>query len=567
MAAWQIFPKIPDDFKNQFPEINPIILQLLWNRGLRNQKEIDEFLLPDYSQDLHDPFLFKAMNGAVERIKKAIDNGEKITIYGDYDADGVCATAILYLTLEKMGANLSYYLPDREKEGYGLNKDGVKKIINEGTKLIITVDCGITNIEEIDFINDFGVEIIVTDHHIPLENLPKALFIINPWVKDETYPFKNLAGSGVAFKLSQALLKKIPIANNREAFEKWLLDLVAVGSVADLVPLVGENRTLVKHGLVVLNKTPRPGLRHLIKIAGINLGELDTRSIGFQIASRLNAAGRVDHANLSLEMILTKEVKKAQSLAEKLHKLNEIRQKKMETIFNEVKEKVGEAPTDKIIIAYKENWPIGVLGLVSHKLTETYNRPSILMTIRDYEIKGVGRSIEEFNLIENLKEVEEFFVRYGGHAGAAGFTLKEKNLDLLKEFCEKIKKIVDHKLKESDIREKILIDSEINLEEITWRFYEEIIKFEPFGEENPLPIFLAKNLVIEQIEKIGKNSQHLKLIVSGGKKMLYFGQGERINHFQVGDKIDVVFILGESEWNGIREMEFKILDLKKHESN
>lgn len=563
MAIWQIASPISEDFKKQFPEIDPIILQLLWNRGLRTQEEIDEFLLPDYSTDLHNPFLFKDMAGVVERIKKAIEKGEKITIYGDYDTDGVCATAILYLTLEKLGANVSYYLPDREKEGYGLNKEAINKIIKEGAKLIITVDCGITNFEEIDFINSQGGEVIITDHHIPLDNFPSALFIINPWLKDEKYPFKHLAGSGVVFKLVQALLRDKKLEKNWEAFEKWLLDLVALGSIADLVPLIGENRTLVKYGLIVLNKTPRPGLRHLIKIAGINLGELDTRSISLQIAPRINAAGRIDHANLALEMILTKEVKKAQSLAEKLYKLNEVRQKKMEKIFNEIKEKIGEKPTDKIIVAYSENWPVGVLGLVSHYLTELYHRPAILITIREKEIKGAGRSIDEFNLIEAFKKIDNFFLRYGGHSGAAGFTLKEKNIDLLEEFIKEIKKIADEKLKDSDLEMKISIDMEINLEDINWPLYEEIKKFEPFGEGNQPPIFLARNIVIEQIEKIGKNNQHLKIIANRGRKLLYFGQGEKINDFQIGDKIDIVFILGESEWDGLKELEFKILDFKK----
>ncbi|MFN3301431.1 MAG: single-stranded-DNA-specific exonuclease RecJ [Patescibacteria group bacterium] len=564
MFIWQIAPKIDQEFRNRFPEIHQLILQLLWNRGLRTQEEIDEFLLPDYSNDLHNPFLFKDMEKVVERIKKAVVEGEKITIYGDYDTDGVCATAILYLTLEKIGANVSYYLPDREKEGYGLNKEAIKKIIQTGTKLIITVDCGITNFEEIDFINKLGAKIIVTDHHLPLDNLPQALFIINPWVKDEKYPFKYLSGTGVAFKLIQALLKRIEFPNS-EAFEKWLLDLVAIGSVADNVPLIGENRTLVKYGLIVLNKTPRPGLRHLIKIAGINLGELDTRAIGFQIASRLNAAGRVDHASLALEMILTKEIKKAEGLAERLHRFNESRQKKMEMTFNDIKKKVGQSPLDKIIIAYKENLPIGLLGLISHRLTETYNRPSILITIGDDEIKGVGRSINEFNLIEAFKKIDRFFLRYGGHAKAAGFTLKEKNINLLKEFIEEIKKIADVQLKDLDIRPKILIDSEVNLEEITWPLYEEIKKFEPFGEKNPVPIFLARNLIIEAIENVGRNNQHLKIIINGGRKMIYFGIGNKFNYLKRGEKIDVVFQLGETQWDGLKELEFRILDLKKSE--
>ncbi len=570
MFVWQIAQKIPEEIKNKFPEINPIILQLLFNRGLKDQNEIDEFLLPDYSQDLHDPFLFKEMEKVFERIKKAIINKEKITIYGDYDADGVCGTAILYSTLEKLGGNVFYYLPDREKEGYGLNKEAIKKIINDGTKLIITVDCGITNFKEIDLANQSNVDVIITDHHTPLDEIPQAPFILNPHLKDETYPFKDLSGSGVAFKLVQALLKKndqFPISNNQlnsEAFEKWLLDLVAIGSIADLVSLKGENRTLVKYGLIVLNKTSRPGLRSLIKKAGLSLGNLNSWNIAYQLAPRLNAAGRIDHANIALEMLLTKDKERAENLAEKLNQLNQNRQKIIEKIFEKIKEKIGETPKEKIIVEAEKNWPVGVLGLVSHQITEFYHRPSILLTIRENDIKGVGRSIEEFNLIESLKELEKFFSHYGGHSGAAGFTLKEKNLELLNEFSSKIKKIAEEKLKDLDLRPKIFIDSEINLEEITWPLYEEIKKFEPFGKDNPKPVFLAKSLIVEGIEKVGKNGQHLKIIVNRGRKLLYFGIGNKLSHLKRNNQIDVVFEIGENEWDGIKELEFRILDVKTY---
>lgn len=561
---WQVAPKIDDDFKNRFPEINPIILQLLWNRELKNQEQIDEFLLPDYSQDLHDPFLFKDMVKTVERIKQAIDQKEKITIYGDYDSDGVCSTTILYLTLQKMGADVFYFLPDREKEGYGLNMEVINSIINEGTKLIITVDCGITNVEEVEAINNKGIDVIITDHHIPLDNLPHAFSIINAWVKDEPYPFKELAGSGVAFKLVQALLKKYPI-DNSEAFEKWLLDLVAIGSVADMVSLKGENRVLVKYGLVVLNKTSRVGLRQLIKKARINLGEIDTRSIGIQISSRLNAAGRVDHANLALEMVIAQDKEKAKELADKLQKLNELRQKRMEKIFEEVKQDIGKEPKDKILVVYRENWPVGVLGITSHRLMDLYNRPSILISIREHEIKGCGRSVDGINLIEILKKLENYLGHYGGHAGAAGFTLKEKKIELLKEFCEKLQQIAETELQNLDLRPKITIDCELDLKDLTWPLYEEIKRLEPFGEENPPPVFLAKNLAIEGIRKVGKTNLHLKITVEGGKKMIYFRGGESLTLDDVSKKIDVVFEIGENQWNGTKEMEFRVLDLKKNE--
>lgn len=563
-SQWQIAPKIDKEFQDRFPEIHPLILQLLWNRGLKNQVQIDQFLLPDYSQDLHDPFLFREMEKTVKRIKQAIDAKEKITIYGDYDSDGVCSTAVLYLTLQKMGAEVFYYLPDREKEGYGLNIEALQSIIQEGTKLIITVDCGITNIEEVEFIKNQGVEIIITDHHVPLDKLPKAYTVVNPWVKEDNYPFQDLAGSGVAFKVCQALLKKHPVENN-EAFEKWLLDLVAIGSVADVVAMQGENRVLVRYGLIVLNKTPRAGLRQLIKKSRINLGEIDTRSIGLQISSRLNAAGRVDHANIALEMLIAQDNKKAEELADRLQTLNEKRQKMMERMFIEAHQEVGDHQLGKIIIAYKKNWPVGLLGITAHRLVDLYQRPALILSIRDNEIKGCGRSIDEFNLIEFLKKFDHLFVRYGGHAGAAGFTLKENSQEFLDNFSRTISTEVEKYLPDETLAKKIFIEAEVNLENINWQFYEELLKFEPFGENNLPPIFSSKNLVVKNIKKVGKKNQHLKIILNSGKSLIYFGGGNELTKEDIDKKIDIIFELGDNQWNGTREMEFKVLDLKKHE--
>lgn len=568
-SFWQIAQKIPDDFKNQFPEIHPIVLQLLWNRELKNQKEIDEFLLPDYSQDLHDPFLFNEMKKAVDKIISVIEKKEFITVYGDYDADGVCGTAILYSTLKKLDAKVDYYIPDREKEGYGLNAEAIKTIAKNGTKLIITVDCGITNNEEVDEANNLGMEIIITDHHTPLESLPKSLVILNPKTKNEKYPFKNLSGAGVGFKLAQALLKQQPTINsqqpiNAEAFEKWLLDLVAIGTIADLVDLKGENRTLAKYGLKVLNKTSRIGLQILIQEAGLSLGNLNTWNINYQLAPRLNAAGRMDHANTSLKLLLTNNKKEAGSLVKVINKLNTERQKLVEKISQEWRNKIGKEPQEKILILSQENWPVGVLGLIASKFVDEHSRPTLSISIRKDDIKGVGRSIQEFNLIESLKELEGFFSHYGGHAGAAGFTLREKNLELLSQFQQEIKRVADNKLKDLDLRPKIFIETEVNFDEINWPLYEEIKKLEPFGKNNPEPIFLAKNLLVDEISQVGKNNRHVKIMVNDRKKMIYFGIGDKLNYLKRGDQIDVVFKIGENQWNGTKELEFKIVDLVHH---
>ncbi|MGC9049122.1 MAG: single-stranded-DNA-specific exonuclease RecJ [Patescibacteria group bacterium] len=559
---WILAPKISDDFKNQFPEINPIILQLLYNRGLTTQKQIDEFLMPDYSQDLHDPFLFSDMDKVIERINRAIQNKEKILIYGDYDADGITASAILKLTLEKLGAvAIDVYLPDREKEGYGIKKEIIEKFTKENIKLIITCDCGITANQEIELANQLGMQVIVTDHHLPLTNLPPAYAIINQHC-EEKYPFKYLAGVGVAFKVVQALFKKISIINNQlsnlEAFEKWLLDLVAIGTVADNMPILGENRTLIKYGLIVLNKTKRIGLRALIKEAAIELGDLDTWNIYYQIAPRINAASRMDHANTALSLILTNSQSEAQKIAQELNRLNNQRQKLVEDIFQQLKNSFGSEPKEKILIAQGEKWPVGILGLIANKLTDEYNRPSLVLTIRENDIIGSGRSIEDFNLVELFASVNHFLSRFGGHSKAAGLALEDKNQ--ISNFVSALQKVAEEKLRNFDFSKKIFIEVEIDLKDINWELEEALEKFEPFGEGNRQPLFLIRNLKIENLEWVGQNSQHLKMVANGRKFIIFCANG-KCDNLRLGDKVDVVIEIGVNLWNGVKEIQMKVIDI------
>lgn len=639
MKNWQVSPPLPLSFRAQFPELPEIVLQLLHNRGLMTQEKIDEFLNPDYSQDIHDPFLFRDMKKAVARIFQAIKKDELIVIHGDYDADGVCASVILYAALKELGAkHLDTFLPDRELEGYGLNKDTMELLASAGAKLIITCDCGISNQPEIERANELGMAVIITDHHTVPPELPPALAIIHPKVEGETYPDKGLSGGGVAFKLAQALLASLRprrdiggsnpeqstngIAsvprfggvprNDMESSSKWLLDLVAISSVADMVPLLGESRTLTKYGLIVLNKTRRLGLRKLIEAAGLTKNSkskiqssefvirnsqpstlnpipytLNTHQIAFQLAPRLNAAGRMQHANTAYQLLTTDDPAKALELARELNANNQERQKITDRLISQAKEMIEKEKQEKspIIFVLKENWPLGLIGLVASRLSDEYYRPVLVMTKKDGRIHGSGRSIDEINIIEKLEKLKGYFEKFGGHPQACGFTLKYDtdtriNADdadyadnILEKFKTDLTALVQEEIKDRELLPTIQIDAETDLDEVDWELYDLLRKFEPFGEANPEPAYLARGLTVAQTKAVGSEGQHLQLWVKhrGEKthKMIGFCFGDEskvgANWCQIlkpGDKIDAVFEVSVNEWNGQRELQLKIEDLK-----
>ncbi len=595
---WQVVTPISAEFRQQFLEIPETILQLLYSRGLTTQKQIDEFLNPDYSQDIHDPFLFRDMKKAVARIFQAIEKDELIVIHGDYDADGVCAAVILTLTLRELGAkHLDIFLPDRDLDGYGLNKNTVEVLLMAGVKLLITCDCGISNKEEVAEAQNRGLDVIITDHHTVPPEPPPAYAIIHPKMPDEEYPDKGLSGGGVAFKLSQALLSSAVILNgakrseesisetakdpsalrpqddNRVSFEKWLLDLVAISSVADMVPLLGESRTLTKYGLIVLNKTKRLGLRSLIEIAGLTSdSDLDTHSIGFQIAPRLNAAGRMQHANTAYQLLLADDPIQARELARELNANNKERQKITEQMTAEAEElieveKQKEAP---IIFVLKDGWPLGLVGLVASRLCDRYYRPVMVMTKKDDLINGSGRSIDQINIIEKIEKLKDCFTKYGGHPQACGFTLKEGALE---KFKTEMTKLVAEETIDQKLQPALLIDAEINLDEVDWKLYDLLEKLEPFGEDNPEPAYLTRGLIVAQTKAVGSDGQHLQLWVKHQSEKTHKMIGFCFNdENKVGanwcrllkpeDKIDVVFQISANEWNGNRELQLKIVDLK-----
>lgn len=561
--TWQLAEKITQDFKNQFPEINPIVLQLLYNRGRTTQAEIDEFLNPDYGQDIHDPFLFREMGKAVDRIFQAIEAKELITVHGDYDADGVCATVIVTSVLKALGASVNVYIPHRMSEGYGLNSKSVAELAKQGTKLIVTVDCGISNHLEIDEARVLGVDVVVTDHHEAPPKLPRAVALVNPNVPGETYPFKKLAGSGVAFKLAQAIISRDQGKRVRDGFEKWLLDLVAIGTIGDCVPLVGENRTLSRYGLVVLRKTKLVGLRELAEHARINLESVDSIGVSFGIVPRLNAAGRIDHANTAYELLSTVDEAHAAEVAEKLEGTNKQRQRTTEQMLNESKRQVGQVGDERLLHAIGPGWSAGLVGLVAGRLMDEYSRPVLVMGERDGEVVGSGRSIPAFDVTAALIKSSEYLDRYGGHAAACGFTVKHGQAQA---FIEKMKALAAAAITPQDMVKRLFIDAELKLKSVEWDLVAQLEGFEPFGEGNKAVRFLSTAVEVTDLQKVGADSKHLRLVVQQGgdsRKLIAFGSGQTWgNELKIGDMIDVVYELSIHEWNGNRDLQLKLVDLR-----
>jgi len=549
-------------------KIHPVVLQLLLNRGINNADELEKFFNLNYDTDVHDPFLFSDMEKAIDRIKRAKENQEKIAIFGDYDADGVTATALLYETLTNLGfKKVIPYIPDRQTEGYGMNEPSIDFLAKEGVSLIVTVDCGITNIVEVEKAKSLGIDVIVTDHHHVPKKLPDAAAIINPHVENCGYPFESLAGVGVAFKLAQALYEKMD--NSKTDQLKWLLDLVVIGTVADCVPLVSENRVLTKYGLVVLSKTRRVGLLEMFKVGRITIDENnipDTQKIAFQIAPRINAAGRMDHASISYELMIEKNSVMARDMALEIEDKNKNRQKITAEIVREVRALAENSFKDrKLIFASNEHWQVGILGLIAGRIADEFNKPTAVFQKQGAEFVGSFRSIDQFNIIEALEKCSDLLVRYGGHSQAAGAQVKEENME---KFYEKLSGIIEEDLAGKDIPPNIEIDLEITAADINWDLLEAIKKLQPFGEGNEEPIFLMKNLIVEDVKIVGNGSKHMKLSLRAESspkvfESIGFGLGENKLELKNGDAIDIVFNLQEDEWNGNKKMQLNLVDIQK----
>ncbi len=557
---WQIYEtdetkiqELQDKYK-----INKLLATILSNRNITEQEKIELFLKPTRN-DFHDPFQITDMEIAVKRIIEAIEKKENITIYGDYDVDGITSITVLKSFLKDIGLEADTYIPDRLNEGYGLNKTAIDSISQKGCNLMITVDCGISGIEEIEYANTLGIETIITDHHEPGNEIPNALAVIDNKRKDSKYPFRELAGVGVVFKLIQALGIKLGL--KEETYLKYL-DIVCIGTISDIVPLIDENRVIAKLGLMLVKQTQNIGLRAIMNSAGST--KVNSGTISFEVAPRINACGRMGKAEDALKLFLSKNIYEVNELARKLNEYNRLRQDIEKGIFNEVIQKIetNNLNDKKAIILGGKGWHHGVIGIVSSKITDMYFKPSILLSIEEDGIgKGSGRSIPGFDLHDALMKCSNNIEKFGGHSMAVGITVKEEKIN---EFIEQFERIATE-AHIDEIIPIINIDAKIDLNDINKEMVESLKQLEPFGEGNKMPIFVFKNLKIDSIRALSEG-KHLKLTLKDSNNMINgigFNIGHLAEEYRIGDKIDVAGVLEINSFNGVETMQINIKDIMR----
>lgn len=553
--CYEIDEKKLKEFMQKY-NLNELLARVLLNKGITEKENIDLFMNPTRN-DFHNPFLMPDMEIAVDRILKAIDNNEKIIIYGDYDADGITSITVLKSFLEERGLEVDSYIPNRLDEGYGLNKKAIKKVFDDGHRLMITVDCGISGIDEVDYANSLGMEVLITDHHEPAQTLPNALAVVDAKRKDNEYPFNQLAGVGVVFKLIQAISIKLNL--EEKEYLKYL-DIVCIGTISDIVPLVDENRVIAKLGLMLVNQTRNIGLKALLEVVGFK--SIDSGTISFGVAPRINACGRMGHEQIALDLFLAKDYETAKKLAIKLNEYNTERQSIEKRIFDEAKEKIeNEENNNACIIVGGEGWHHGIIGIVASKVTDMYFKPSILICFENNIGKGSGRSIPGFDLHEALMNCSAELEKFGGHAMAVGVTVAK---DKFNEFKTKLEEYA----KKCDI-DKIVpiinIDSEVQLKNIDIDSVKSLKMLEPFGEANKTPLFLFKNLKINSIRALSEG-KHLKLTLKEDNFMIdaiAFNMGELSEKYLLDDKVDVVGSLEINSFNGNDSIQIVMKDLRK----
>ena len=632
---WKLKPQIPNDIREEIISglsLNPhpafghlppkgegdanLLAQLLFNRGLKEKDEIRDFLEPKY-ENLHSPFLFRDMEKAVGRIWEAIDRNEKICIYGDYDADAITANAVLAQTFKYLGVEVSSYIPDRFTEGYGVNIDALQKIKDDGAKLIITVDCGTNSDDAAEFCRANNIDLIITDHHEVIGDLPKAYALINPKNPNDNYPYREITGVGVAFKLACGILNRAEGGGFREdkinphpstlnptkGWEKWLLDLVAIGTVADCHSLLGENRILVKYGLKVLAKTKWIGLKALMESAGLLekglLKQLDAYTLGFIIAPRLNAAGRLEHAGIALDLLLETDINFAKEKAQNLENINTRRQGLTASVLSEAKEKVLMLKERKVLALVGEGWPKGVMGLVAGKLAEEFYKPAIVLEKTENLCTGSARTAGEFDILEALQFSSEHLSRFGGHKQAAGLSLQADQFDL---FYQKLLVYAEANILPESAQKTLELEAELSPDDLSLVTCHLLQQLQPFGVSNPFPKFLVSGLKVVSTRLVGKQNQHLQLKLtfydnknviarSASDEAIFMGEEiaaspgqspgllamtrkvERVidgimfnapdfaKILKIGDTVDVAAELIEDGWNGRREVKLKIIDI------
>lgn len=571
---WSIAPPAPRDFLHSLPGLPPVIAQILYNRGLADPQRAAAFLRAEALEP--GQFLGVKRHGgssidrAVARIKRAIDRGEQIVVYGDFDADGVTSTALLTETLGALGANVRPYIPHRIDEGYGLNSDALLKLRREGASLVVTVDCGIRSVEEVSDGQAYGLDLIITDHHSLGPEIPRAHAVINPKLDDCAYPEPMLAGVGVAFRLAEALLTVIgprrrisgPLPTPDD-----LLDLVAIGTVADLAPLNRiENRALVKRGLSMLNQARRPGIRALLAVSGLQPGAVDAQAIGFALGPRINAAGRLDSAMLAYHLLTTTDEAEAAQLALRLQELNQRRQELTRAAHEAIVNQIDLAADQPLIFASGPYQP-GIVGLVAGRLAEQFYRPAVVMEMGETESRASCRSIPQFDITRALDQCADLLVRHGGHAQAAGLTIRNENIPV---FRDQLTQIVRSGLAGQDLRPTLEIDAELHADAITLELASLLQQLEPTGHEHPTPLFVTRGLRVLEARPVGKEGQHLKLRLARPNAPPVNGIGFRLFNnggasIRPGDWIDVVYALEINQWNGETSAQLRVEDVRPYQ--
>ncbi len=553
---WQIMPKMPASLRDKWPYLSPLLLQLIYNRGAAD----DPLTFLDADAGLsNDPFLMPDMDKAVARIKRSILLREKIVVYGDFDADGVTSTVMLVQGLSSLGANAHPYIPHRVDEGYGLNDDALDSLINEGASLVVTADCGISAYDEIKRARAKGLDIVVTDHHTVPDVLPTAVAVVNAKRTDSKYPFPELAGVGVAYKLLCAVF--LTMGKDERRAERYL-DLVALGTVADLVPLLSENRYLVKRGLEVLNGTERPGIRELVSSAGLTLGSVDSEGISFYLAPRINAAARLDHAISSYNLLGTDMPEEAASACVALEEINRERQRLTAEALEDARSKVVANGIDKpLLMVGDESYASGVVGIVAGRLCEEFYRPAIVYQVDGDECVASTRSIAEFNIIEALAKCSDLLVKFGGHPRAAGFTVAKRDVDTLKR---RLLRIAKEQLAGIELSPYIPIDAEVDLAEIDGGTYSTMQSLAPFGQGNAVPVFFSRGVGVLHCRKMGAKGDHLrlKLTDTAAEGTVWDAIGFNLGPLadRASSHLDIVYTLRINRWGGSESLELNLLD-------
>ena len=566
---WQIAPAAPSSHFSQLAHLPRLLAQVLYNRGVTDPDQVAAFLdtRPQLRNPLESPKL-KGLDKAAARLRRAIQQREPVAVYGDYDVDGVTATALLTQTLTALGADARAYIPDRVDEGYGLNKDALKKLKDAGVRVVVTVDCGIRSPVEVAFGNELGLDLIVTDHHSvgSAQSVPPALACINPKQDDCPYPFKDLAGVGLAFKLAQALLIIEQKTNGSAPLrDEDLLDLVALGTVADLAPLVDENRALVLRGLARINSDkPRAGIAALMQTSGAKLGAADATTIGYALGPRLNAAGRVEHAMAAYRLLVTTDADEAQQLAAELSERNRERQRLTRETQDKARElALARAPDAPLLFAADPNFRAGVVGLAASRLTDEFYRPSVVVERGEAESRGSCRSIPEFHITRALDECADLLIRHGGHAAAAGFTVPTPKLD---ELAERLLALATEQLGGRDLSPALHIDAEALPGELNEGTCRQLAQLEPCGYGNPSPVLMSRNMIVRDIRSVGAEGAHLKLLLMDSRRVtqdaIAFRQSHHSKRLRRDMRIDVAYHLEMNEWNGAERLQFNVLDLR-----